>query len=864
MNFYCLLCSIASVCDGTVGGLPLSVISIHFAAQNGYAKLMGLTPWTTENEGLDSGLGDGPPTSEKKTHSSTDDVESVQKAASPCKTRGKKRVSKLESSLYPFSDNVKQEPLRKFSRKNQKEDLESEHIFEQKPRKSVEKVAEWLMNVPSEGSIELEKPDQDGGESDSSSSTSTVSFKQHMSDMNAKREDRAKVLEEQVFGAIYKRERRGNRATFPPFQVNVEPPATTETQTPEMFSNKRKREVLIPARSCEKNSFEDKKETEEKQQTMEQNNTIEENGIDKYGKELSDVPESDKIESSQVIFCPVSHIEQHQPETNKTMFSALPEVDSDLREQAMSKSENTEQRKMDQRKGKNRKSEKAKSSRAPKPLVLVGVQTVERSPKITTTAGEIQAQIESYSSSEDVPVIRHTRRSRRLHFCAEEVQDGHKKVNVKNTVPEKVGNAPEQSEEAKGGTLDDSASAKNGNVAKVAKRNGCVYDQGLGGIESLDPVERPSRPVDDCKDFVADTPVAEPFSQASLACNVAADPRSTSPTVTAAAGPRLECENPSNDFSENVQLENCAVCENEDKDDSELDTEQLLRSFKATKRKSFHLGGPDIKQSRSLDDETDQGAETEEKSGVCLGVRPTKYRACGESNREVIGDKDNSSCSDVISPSYSPGMTRKSVHEKRVEMMVEGSKNCSGQDGAAGYSLCRTSVSTALSPSKVSKHEAESLNLSVVPQVVDSGLDEINEASQATDSTMRHTGEGTVTRDSIAGRKHEGIIVPECSLTPDGLVTSAAQRSSSNSGQSSIGRKPRKKSKAQRLESSPDSDSSESEEELPSLNQIFGTSAPPAVILNQGASNEPACPSPDSVNASQASVDLFGTPQECE
>uniref|UniRef100_A0AAQ6IH41 RING-type E3 ubiquitin transferase BRCA1 n=1 Tax=Anabas testudineus TaxID=64144 RepID=A0AAQ6IH41_ANATE len=881
--------------------------SSTIAAQNGFARLMGLdsAPLTTENEGLDSGLGDAPPTSEKKIHSSTDNLEPVEteiaevveRATSTQKIRGKKRISKLENaSLDPLliPEESEHEPLRKSSRKKQKKDLESDKILEQKQKKSVEKVAEWLMKVPSEGSLELPKTDEDADESDSCSSTSTIDVKQHVSDMKPKREHHAKALEEQVFGAVYKR--RGNRTTSPPLHVYVEPPASTETQAGEIVSKRKKRNDVIPAAFCKKTSFEDKNETKEEEQITEEVNdtnsdvfkeaerieVMEENNIHRHGEELKTAAESDKNNGNGEIFCPSSDIEQQQPATKsvKKVHNTLQEVDSDLQEQAKAKSDSTEQKKTSNRKGKNTKSEKCKPGRVSKPLVLVGVQ--ETSPKTRTRSEEVQVQIENYPSSEETPITRSTRRSRRLQLFAEEVQEGPKKAKLKVTVPEEHGDVAEQSGEAKGETLVDTA--KNQNVKTVAKRNGCIYDKELGGIESMEPVVRMSlRPAEVLSD-----------AEANAGCYASVVP---CPTETAALGPTLESDNPSSQFPHNTDLETsvcmdkCAATEIEDeKNDSEMDTEQLLRSFKATKRKSFHLGGPDVKKSCSLDKENKHSAAPEENNGVCSGAASTKDHSPEVTNQEVVRDEENSFHSDVISPSISPSFTRQSVAEKPDEVMVESS----GPD-TSWSSLSRTSVRSALSPNKVSKRDIESPHLSVVPQVVDSGLrftavehEELNEASQI---TKRRDNISTGKQCSVNTEEH--VTIPESSLTPDDLGTTVVQmvheNKSSNgnvelSAHSSIRSNPRKKRKAQRLESSPESDSSESKEELPTLAQIFGAPAPPpAVIQDQEDPNEakrspqyevvtaeaaeqlsrpPACPSPDYVNSSQASVDLFGTPDE--
>uniref|UniRef100_A0A3B4VG99 RING-type E3 ubiquitin transferase BRCA1 n=1 Tax=Seriola dumerili TaxID=41447 RepID=A0A3B4VG99_SERDU len=792
----------------------------HFLAQNGFARLMGLedsTPVTTENEGLDSGLGDVLPTSDKKMHSSTDNLEP-------------------NTSLHPLviPDETEYQPLRKSSRKKKKKDLEPDKILDEKQKKSLEKVAEWLMKVPTEGSLELEKPDEDADDSDSCSSTSTIDVKQHISNMNPKRDDRAKALEEQVFGAVYKRERRGCRNTSLPLNAFVERSTTRKQKTGSEDKN-------------ESDLEEEQQLTEEVNDTSsdifkeaEQMEVVEENDLDKHGEELNNLPESDKNKGKDEVPS-VSDIEQQQPErkSKKRLHDTLQQVDSDLQQQAEAKSESTEQKKTDKRKGKNTRSEKGRPARLPKPLFLVAVQNGETSPKTRLRSEEVQVQIESYPSSEDqeTPLMRSTRRSRRLQLFAEEVQGGHGKANLKISVAEKHSNAAKESEEVKGETLDKTASPENGNMTKVAKRNGCIYDQDLGGIENVESGERTSylTPNEDVKEPIAEVPNADTLSEASAACYV--------PLETSA------CET------------KCAITENEeDKNDSELDTEQLLRSFKATKRKSFHLGGPNMKRSRSSDQGETQGAEAKDNGPVCSSFESAKKETSEIANQEALKDNEDSSCSDLISPSNSPTLARKTV------------------DSAAGNCLSRNSLSSALSPNKVSKREMESPHLSVVPQLVDSGLcftavehEELHEASKCSqisnsqlDCTVRDADKWKEIGDGISSGKHsfntaEHILVAESSLTPDGLVTPVVQmvhetKPNSNgsaelSAHSSIKSYPRNKRPAQRLESSSESDCNSNE-----ANRCEDACVP--ADAEERFSRPPACPSPDFVNSSQASVDL--------
>nr|XP_046232748.1 breast cancer type 1 susceptibility protein homolog isoform X2 [Scatophagus argus] len=898
--------------------------SSTIAAQNGFAKLMGLedtSPSMTENEGLDSGLGEAPPMSDNKAHSPTRNVQpvgtemlQVVEKATTHQTRGKMRFSKLENtSVHPqlTPDKTKHQPLSKSSRKKQKRDLEPEKIVDRKQKKSLEKVAEWLMKVPTEGSLELEKPNEDAhDDSDSCSSTSTIDVRQDNSDVNPRREDRAKALEEQVFGAVYKRERRGKRTFSPPLNVFGKPPKTQE-RAGDFVSSEGKSESDMEE---EQQMIEKVRDTSSDiLKEAEQMELVEGNGRDKNGVEMTNLPKSDKNHKDEVP-CSVSDIGQQQPEgkSKKRTRATLQQLDSDLLEQAKAPSESTEQKKTDRRKRKNR-SDKGKSARVTKPLVLVGVQNGEISPKTKLRSEEVQIHIENYPSSEDqeIPVTRSTRRSRRLQVFTEEVQERHKKANLKATKPEKDNNAAKESGDTKGGTLGNAASPKNRNMTKVPERNGCIYDQDLGEIENMESGDRTClRPKED-----AEVPH---LSEATAACHVPVVPSSVSPAEAAVSDTTLESDNPTSPFTHDIHLEAsaCKTKENEeDKNDSELDTEQLLKSFKATKRKSFCLGGPNVKRSRSSDQENVQRVEADENHHAPSAVESAKDLNHTKTPEitQALKDNRNSSCCDLTSPPNSPGLTRKADVEKPDLVVMEPStpdSTCSGQDSAWDNCVSRGSVSSALSPNKVSKREMESPPLSVVPKIVDSGLcftavqhDELNEPtkySQITEDQLDCTSREEI-QDSISVHNSSGkhsaintghILNAESSLTPDGLgipavqiaheVESCSHDSGELSAQSSVKIMQRKRTRARRLESSSDL-SDCTGEELPPLAEIFGISGPPpALIRDQGDSSDankcegvtagggeqlcrpPGCPSPDCVNASQASVDLFGTPEECD
>ncbi|KAM9425849.1 uncharacterized protein KZ484_014081 [Pholidichthys leucotaenia] len=884
--------------NGVENGDPDDLSHSHsstIAAQNRFAALMGFedaTPLMTENENLDSGLGDGPPISDKKASSPANNLEpvvtknsdAVEMVLSEHKTRDKGR------SDCTLPEETDDQPLKKSSRKKKKKDLDRDQILEQKQKRSLEKVAEWLKKVPSELSLEFEGQNSD--DSDSCSSTSTIDIKQFNDELIMKREDRAKALEEQVFGAVYKRERRGNRAPCAPLNFLAEAPVAAETQ-----------------KQLKENITEEEKVNETNSdifQVPEQMEVYEENNGD---EELKDFPECDKNKTNSKASCSVPVIEQQQPEIKRTrrMRNMVQQVDNDFQEQGKTKPE-LGQKKPDKRRGRPPKSEKGKHTRELQPLVLVGAQNGETSPKVVSRADEVQIHIENYPSSEDqdIPVVKRTRRSRRLELFAEEVRAGCKNSNTKTRTSDKSSSIAKEAENAKSET-----SPKNDSITKEAKRNGCVYDEDIGGIENTECHEKATGAVKEPKVVVPNT--ATLSEAARTACCVSVVPSSLSPAETVAIGPTLEGDEATNDPPNNIQLQTEMVCEadcaenqEEEKNDSELDIEQLLQSFKATKRKSFHLGSPKVKRSRCSDKENI--CETDKINHDCSAVESADEQILQLNHGEIL--KDTSSCEDLISPSNSPNQTRKTVFQKTDLAVAEASVpdgSCSGHGSAASNCLLKDSVSRPLSPNKESKREIETSPLSVVPQVVDSSLcfiaierEERKGSSKPSEITIKDPGKVEEIREVISGENSVASVkyssvntIPkqflntESSLTPDGLAAPALQitreekTNSCGSGEvsthSSIKTNPRKKKKAQRLESSSESDVTASKEELPTLTQIFGTSVrPSAENPTQGGSTDfskckdaakplsrpPACPSPDFVNSSQASVDLFGTPDE--
>lgn len=841
-------------------------------AQNEFARLMGLedsSPVTTENEGLDSGLGEAPQTSDKKM---TDDVEPGDTEMSTHKTGGKIVLPDSEKDPVcapTIPDETEQQPLRNTLKKKKKKKDSPEKILDEKQKKSLEKVAEWLMKVPAEGSLELEKPDDKEDDSDSCSSTSTIDVRQHNIDMCAQREDRAKALEEQVFGAVYKRERKGNRTSchlYNGFQ---------DTERAEIVSKRGKK---IKSTAAELGSEEEEDSITEKEQQITEVRDVSSDFFKKTEgvKTKQTHTESDQTYTRDEVPCLMTETEQHEPERQpkKRARNPVQEVDSDLQQQ-----DETEQKKTSKRK------KVSKSARVPKPLDLVQIQNGDTSLTVRPKAGEVQVHIENYPSSGDqeVSITRSIRKSKRLQQFTEEVKGGNKRANLTSRGPENQSDAAKQSVDGKDQELDQTDSPKKQNITEVTGKNGCIYDEDLGGIENMESERTPDMKT------AEEEPINKTMMESSAPYHVHVVPNTTSPTEASMVGPTPEIHDLTQQLP-NVESSACVTkCKDaeleDEKNDSEVETEQLLKSFKATKRKSFHLGGPGVKRGRNLEEESPKLEEGKHAKS-----------AAETTEQEASRDNENSSCSDLIPPSHSPGVTRKK------DQVVEASvpeMTLSGQDHVGGNFASMNSVSSVLPPNKESKCEIQSQNLSVVPQVVDSGLcyvtvePEETESSQITEikttsRVRRKVKDSVKTSDSSRSRRKSvkaAEPVLESSLTPEGLdlpvapTDLEAKTTTNASGDLSLHSsiKSRKRRRTQKLKPS-SSESDCSEEELPTLKDILGTSAPSFAettksneayrcenVSADGANlmiNPPEGASCDS--SSQGSEDLFGTPEECE
>ncbi|XP_035389769.1 breast cancer type 1 susceptibility protein homolog isoform X2 [Electrophorus electricus] len=624
------------------------------------------------------------------------------------------------------------------------------------------------------------------------------------------------------------------------------------------------------------------------------------------------------MENSPEFYVPVK---RKGRQSKVKMKDAWQNVDCDLK---VNNSDNVKDRKRRMRRNncestEDEELEESKNVKYTRPLALVsaGTETDGFIPKLTSKPKitEAEVTIESYPSSaeQQLPDSRKTRRSLRLQAFTAEVQgprERRRSVRVPPKPADKPASDPSSSFIPPGVNATNTRVDNDANQGKASpaqfqsrtadeqsvKRNGCVYNSDFQIIETVQSSEEAAplncitgeiildenssvSAVLDTMDFdrqhvpASATVVSlpDPLAAGSPRASVP-DKHQESPSAAVVAPPAVQAA-PAAALMPAGQSR--CVDEEGETNDSELDTEQLLKTFKATKRKSFCLRSPTASLSKGQ--ESALGRVVEDK--LLEGQGPDT--AC-RSNGHNTGPA-NVSHSDLLplsnqgelSPSEkSSQMSHGSLGNAGVVSVTQYQASSSALAlGSEEHALLRNSgvsSSPALSPNKVTKPSQDSrhpgnsemvyhfqlFSASVTEEETQICSDKSTRKDQSPgaclpkrlDISQENQGDNLQSKSYLNSNKASDISVGsmtnsgvhsnhwESSTTPDGLVPGvteplvhqivepAAHHSSEMEEEGDVGilSQPcvRRKRKAQRLNSS-ESELSAEDDYLPSLAQIF-------------------------------------------
>uniref|UniRef100_A0AAR2LBU6 RING-type E3 ubiquitin transferase BRCA1 n=1 Tax=Pygocentrus nattereri TaxID=42514 RepID=A0AAR2LBU6_PYGNA len=464
--------------------------SVNTVPKDAFAKLMDLPascPVSSEQDCSDSGVGDLPQVFEKKP-GELEDVPST------LEVRQNNSLTRNDGS-EDAETNVSQ---KRSSRRAKRIGLEPNRIVDKRQKKSVEKVAEWLLKISPSSDTQAKDNSEDLPTSNScdsdresicSSSSTVVNVKvDDQDDASPPRDVPGRGLEEQVFGAVYKRMRKGAKS-----KVN------------RSFSAER-HIVTDPDHI---------------------NLVVEEGGI-----------------------------KRNIPKRKRSLDNCLDE-------------------KRDDNSTKDGHLEESKIAKCAKSLTLVstaGDEDVSLMKQLKSKPNLVEAEIniESYPSTAEPqsPDARKTRRSLRLQAFVAEVQGARKRRRSTQT-PLKPSEQTETS----------------------VRKNGCVCTSSFEKIETMETVEE-----------------AATFTLADAPDSTLPLKRQDSPSTGVVAPSVVQT------LTDGVLMsagENGSMNVEGDANDSELDTELLMKSFKGTKRKSFLLGSPEPLHAETQQDALEKIVEEE-------------------------------------------------------------------------------------------------------------------------------------------------------------------------------------------------------------------------------------------------------------
>ncbi|XP_036395600.1 breast cancer type 1 susceptibility protein-like [Megalops cyprinoides] len=792
--------------------------------KQGFVKLMDLEDSCTiisDKEGFDSGLADMPPTSEKDTEdnclASTSTLEKQVPNMEPTKPVGAKSVKTRQrrenttisgDSSHQQGDSLEEgethnKPKKRSCGEGKRRSSDPDKILEKRRKKSLEKVSEWLLKI-SPADVDTDDMDPDASfqndfddASDGGSSSSTIKENRDEGQpVSLKRDCRSLRLEEQVFGVVYRRDRRSagtqhNRVFSPESREVADLPACgppEETQTQKKTPSRRTSRKLTPADFIKRPHTEEGEvvivNQSEKTDTKagpiqdqsdeggarEDVDQVELSSHGSAGRKMEQgelLEEGEDADDSPEFEVPL----QRATKRARTNVGTAWQKANSLRLDGKEEVEISEQNKSKSRNGKKKsRSTQKKLAKAAKPLDLVSVDPVV-SPEKGPLLVETEVQIESYPSSVGLgsPAERATRRSRRLQVFTEEVQASRKKGRLTRSMDITVDPDGACAVEKAERTPRRANRPLKKKIENQAMRNGCVVNVDVATIEQIDSslnadCEIPCGQIENAaEEGLSAVPNSESPPEADIQCSFLKGIHpSSQPSQDLAPAVELEAHG----FVDSVAREDIqVVMEEEEKNDTEQDTEQLLKSFKTVKRRSFHLGNPGSVLSNTQSPKCDkQDLEGEQEGHLvskeidlqndlepsCLveseemakGQQDQVTLSSGLQNSSISkkSDLDNFCGSDLVPPTVLPSIAgnkpvKSHCGKAGKEATAEGFEECANPDawksketspmsksGIEGYADSPDGATPSGRKRSGGKPSGPHSRLSVNSQAVDSGL----------------------------------------------------------------------------------------------------------------------------------------------
>ncbi|XP_048871054.1 breast cancer type 1 susceptibility protein homolog isoform X2 [Brienomyrus brachyistius] len=869
----------------------------------------------------------------------TSDREDLESAAADFQRTSGGKADKNSRKVAGEEDTIPKETEGQISEGGETRPSDPDAILDKRQKKSLEKVSEWLLNISpsaagkggSDPSCSSQRESEDCL-SDGNTSSSTVEKEKDEDEIRKpKRSGHSLCLEEKVFGVVYKRGRKSVRP-----QVNS---CLEKVKASEISHLSPSSPIKTPTKAAKRSSSKLSPDFIKRPHIeLEDGNSGkrvsgtelcemgEINGKETKGCESSE--EKEELKVSPVFEVPLQTTRTHKTKmqgVSQEAGSNLVQMDK-VEENAKENNASSDKKCLSNKKRKT--VARKRLSKGTKALDLVTVEINDPDPVLKPTKGipiEADVQIDSYSSSEDpgTPGLKSFRRSERLKLFTEEVQGNRKKALPKRSTKngqEKNITAPDAVEKV--------LTPLTMEAKKTVVRNGCVAFVDLSGIE--DDKLSVGRNLGQCDQKPCHTETDLPMSnsvveglQVTLACSPVLTDHPVSPRKHGSdAVVPLSPGNLTNELTD-AEFK-------QDRIDSELDTEQLLKTFKTTKRRSFCIGSPSNKWlNRGLfNSEKLPNPEVKQSKDKIL---TTPELVCVADSAELVqqdaeslslGVENHSVSTDSSNPKGSPKSSRVGCLRKSDALLnISASKSkdsveqlcLNALENNHSRSVCGSSGMVESNGVKfpVRKQKKQSSahivsNEEVGPELVFTASEEEPQNPSGRITEEPHPGLQSTTPGDPSGSADVGACnldtvspvwgvnnLSTSSMTPDDLlppniVVLASSRSAASSRSEDLPLQLcsqinlLKRRRPQKLESSESEDSGE-DDQLPSLAKLLGHTSSHSEdlpLLGQECSKKRSsgeaylsevpdrclspCSAPEGVPASQVSVDLFGTPEECE